>query len=130
MKVNRRRTEIVCVVWAVQILCGATFMGYSTYFYQQAGLPLNASFTLTMTQYSLGALGTVLSWFLMQWVGRRTIYLYGQYVLCGILLAIGITSLAGRESIAAQWIIGSSCWSSRSPSTAAWGPCATPSWSS
>ncbi len=104
--VNRRRTEIVCVVWAVQLLCGATFMSYSTYFYQQAGLPISASFTLTMTQYSLGALGTILSWFLMQWVGRRTIYLYGQFALCGILLAIGFASLAGRESIPAHWAIG------------------------
>ncbi|KAH8899863.1 general substrate transporter [Thozetella sp. PMI_491] len=105
--VNRRRTEIVCVVWAIQLLCGATFMGYSTYFYRQAGLDLNSSYTLTVAQYALGAVGTVLSWFMMQWAGRRTIYLDGQIILCGILIAIGLTSLAGRENVTAQWIIGS-----------------------
>lgn len=30
--VNLRRTEIVCVAWLVQNLCGSTFMGYSTVF--------------------------------------------------------------------------------------------------
>lgn len=32
--ITRRRTEIVCTVWAIQTLCGSTFMGYSTYFYE------------------------------------------------------------------------------------------------
>ena len=30
--VNRRRTEITCMVWIIQTLCGSTFMGFSTYF--------------------------------------------------------------------------------------------------
>lgn len=29
-----RRTEIVVGTWVIQTLCGATFMGFSTYFYQ------------------------------------------------------------------------------------------------
>lgn len=30
--VDRRRTEITCMCWIVQTLCGSTFMGFSTYF--------------------------------------------------------------------------------------------------
>jgi SP family general alpha glucoside:H+ symporter-like MFS transporter len=30
--VDRRRTEITCMVWTIQTLCGGTFMGFSTYF--------------------------------------------------------------------------------------------------
>jgi SP family general alpha glucoside:H+ symporter-like MFS transporter len=30
--VDRRRTEITCMVWIIQTLCGSTFMGFSTYF--------------------------------------------------------------------------------------------------
>jgi hypothetical protein len=30
--VDRRRTEITCMVWIIQTLCGGTFMGFSTYF--------------------------------------------------------------------------------------------------
>jgi SP family general alpha glucoside:H+ symporter-like MFS transporter len=30
--VDRRRTEITCMCWVIQTLCGSTFMGFSTYF--------------------------------------------------------------------------------------------------
>lgn len=30
--VDKRRTEITCMVWIIQTLCGGTFMGFSTYF--------------------------------------------------------------------------------------------------
>ena len=30
--IDRRRTEIACMVWVIQTLCGSTFMGFSTYF--------------------------------------------------------------------------------------------------
>jgi len=105
--VNLRRTEIVCVTWMIQTLCGSTFMGYSTYFYQQAGMAVENSFNMSLGQYALGAVGTVTSWFLMQWFGRRTIYLWGQVAMCVLLLTIGCTAFAGKENVAAQWAIGS-----------------------
>lgn len=76
--VDLRRTEIVCAVWLVQTLCGSTFMGYSTYFYQQAGLEVSASFSMSLGQYALGLIGVVVSWFLMPHFGRRTLYVWGQ----------------------------------------------------
>ncbi|OAQ60500.1 sugar porter (SP) family MFS transporter [Pochonia chlamydosporia 170] len=106
-KVNRRRTEIVCVTWMIQTMCGATFMGYSTYFYQQAGMDVANSFSMSLGQYALGAVGTVCSWFLMGRWGRRSLYLGGQIIMCVLLLAIGCTAFAGRENAAAQWAIGS-----------------------
>lgn len=30
--VDRRRTEITCMVWIIQTLCGGSIMGFSTYF--------------------------------------------------------------------------------------------------
>lgn len=30
--VDGRRTEITCMCWVIQTLCGSTFMGFSTYF--------------------------------------------------------------------------------------------------
>lgn len=104
---NLRRTEIVCVTWMIQTLCGATFMGYSTYFYQQAGMAVENSFSMSLSQYALGAVGTVVSWFLMQWFGRRTLYLSGQVVMVVLLLTIGCAAFAGRDNVAAQWAIGS-----------------------
>jgi SP family general alpha glucoside:H+ symporter-like MFS transporter len=102
-----RRTEIVCATWMIQTLCGATFMGYSTYFYQQAGMAVENSFSMSLGQYAIGAVGTVFSWFLMGWFGRRTLYLYGQLAMCFFLLVIGCTAFAGRDNVAAQWAIGS-----------------------
>jgi SP family general alpha glucoside:H+ symporter-like MFS transporter len=46
--IDRRRTEIACCVWAAQSLCGAGLMGYSTIFYQRAGLAVSQSFTMSL----------------------------------------------------------------------------------
>ncbi|GJC99096.1 Sugar porter family MFS transporter [Colletotrichum higginsianum IMI 349063] len=105
--IDLRRTEIVCCVWAIQTLCGSTFMGYSTYFYQQAGMAKENSFSMSLGQYAIGAIGTVFSWFLMQHFGRRTLYLTGQAIMCAVLATIGFVSFAGRDNVAAQWAIGS-----------------------
>lgn len=54
------------MVWAVQKLCGASsFTGYSTYFFEQAGLDVSSAFSMSLGQYGLGAVGTVLSWFFL-----------------------------------------------------------------
>ncbi|KAG5930429.1 hypothetical protein E4U42_001352 [Claviceps africana] len=105
--VNTRRTEIVCMTWMIQTLCGASFMGYSTMFYQQAGMAVDNSFNMSLAQYALGAVGTVSSWFLMSRFGRRSLYFSGQAIMCVLLLAIGCTAFAGRSNAAAQWAIGS-----------------------
>ncbi|KAH7258742.1 hypothetical protein FSOLCH5_007668 [Fusarium solani] len=105
--VSLRRTEIVCVTWMIQTLCGSTFMGYSTYFYQQAGMAIENSFSMSLGQYAIGAVGTAFSWFLMGWFGRRTLYLYGQLFMSLFLLTIGCVAFAGRDNVAAQWAIGS-----------------------
>ena len=48
--IDLRRTEIVCITWSIQNLCGSAFMGYSTYFYEQAGLPIVDAFDMSMAQ--------------------------------------------------------------------------------
>lgn len=103
---NLRRTEIVCIVWLNQHLCGSTFMGYSTNFYEAAGLPVKSAFDLSMGQYAIGAAGTILSWFVMAWLGRRQIYFSGISAISLILFIIGFVSLA-PEHPARDWAIGS-----------------------
>jgi SP family general alpha glucoside:H+ symporter-like MFS transporter len=36
------------MIWLIQVTCGSSLMGYSTYFYEQAGLSIDKSFDLTM----------------------------------------------------------------------------------
>lgn len=110
--VNLRRTEIVCAVWSAQHWVGCSLMGYSTYFYQNAGMDVANSFTMSLAQYVLGAVGTISSWFLMVRLGRRTLYLGGQGAMLVLLLVIGCcgayaSSPAGRGNSSVQWAVGS-----------------------
>ncbi|OJJ45236.1 hypothetical protein ASPZODRAFT_143882 [Penicilliopsis zonata CBS 506.65] len=102
-----RRTEVVCVTWAIQTLCGSTFMGYSTYFFENAGLASSQSFTMSIVLYVMGALGTISSWLLMMKMGRRTLYLSGQAAMALLLFIIGLLGLTSPHNKAAQWAIGS-----------------------
>ncbi|KAF3940664.1 hypothetical protein ABW19_dt0207061 [Dactylella cylindrospora] len=88
-----RRTEIACMVWGIQTLCGSGLMGYSTYFLQQAGVPVEKSFDFTMGQYALGICGTMSSWLLMTRIGRRSLYIWGLVGLFLTLLVIGCLAI-------------------------------------
>ncbi|KAL1969338.1 hypothetical protein VTN77DRAFT_9530 [Rasamsonia byssochlamydoides] len=100
-----RRTEITCVTWAIQNLCGAAFMGYSTYFYEQAGLSVQYSFDMSMSLYTVAMIGVFVSWFLMARFGRRTLYLAGLVMMFLLLLIIGFVALAPNKN--SGWVIGS-----------------------
>jgi len=103
--IDLRRTEITCGIWLVQVTCGSGLMGFSTYFYEQAGLAVERAFDLAMAQYAIGFLGTVGSWWLMRWFGRRTLYIWGLWIMLVFLLIIGFLSL--KVTSATQWAIGS-----------------------
>ncbi|KAK2627374.1 hypothetical protein QTJ16_003340 [Diplocarpon rosae] len=91
---DRRRTEIVCMVWAIQNLAGNSFSNYSTYFLQQAGLPTSTSYDFAMGQYGINMVGVFGAWFLMSWgIGRRTLYLGGLCGLCTMLFTMGFLGL-------------------------------------
>jgi SP family general alpha glucoside:H+ symporter-like MFS transporter len=57
---------------------------------EQAGLPASHAFTLSLAQFALGLLGVLLSWILLSYLGRRTIYLSGQTLTFLCVLLIGI----------------------------------------
>ncbi|KAJ5974173.1 hypothetical protein N7481_011383 [Penicillium waksmanii] len=91
---DRRRTEIVCMVWAIQNLSGNSFSNYSTYFLEQAGLSSSNSYSFAMGQYGINMVGVFGAWFLMTLgIGRRTLCLYGLCGLCAMLLIMGFLGL-------------------------------------
>ena len=104
--VDLRRTYISSIVWMIQSVCGSTFIGYSTVFFEQAGLPTVDAFDMSMAQYALAAIGTMGSWFMMSYVGRRKIYLFGTTVLCLFLFIIGMIGIAPRSDKSASWAVG------------------------
>lgn len=102
---NFRRTRVTCITWLVQNITGSAFMGYSTYFYQQAGLATSMAFTFSIIQYALGLIGTLSSWFLSQWFGRFDIYFGGLSIQAVLLIITG--ALGFYDSSAVSWAIGS-----------------------
>lgn len=102
---NFRRTRVACLTWVIQNITGSALMGYSTYFYIQAGLSTEMSFTFSIIQYVLGLLGTLASWFASQKFGRFTIYFSGLSIMFLCLLTVGI--LGCFPSDATSWGVGS-----------------------
>jgi SP family general alpha glucoside:H+ symporter-like MFS transporter len=60
---------------------------------EQAGLGAKHAFTLSLAQFALGLLGVLVSWFLLSYLGRRTIYLSGQGLTFLCVLLIGILAV-------------------------------------
>lgn len=104
--IDLHRTEVACLIWAAQNLCGSGLMAYSTVFYQRAGLPVSQSFNMSLGQYAIGFFGTIFSWFLMTRFGRRTLYVVGLAILTALLLIVGFISIA-RETSGTAWATGS-----------------------
>ncbi|CAI7591652.1 unnamed protein product [Penicillium crustosum] len=87
--INLRRTEIACMIWITQQASFSSSGTYAAYFYQQAGLSVQNSFTLSIGMYGIAIVGAILSWFWMRRAGRRRIYLVGLAVSMVILAVAG-----------------------------------------
>jgi len=100
-----RRTRIAALVWLFQNITGSAFMGYSTYFYKQAGLADGMAFNFSIIQYVLGLIGTLGSWFLSRKMGRFTIYFTGLIIQFIVLITTG--ALGFSDSKSSSWAVGS-----------------------
>lgn len=111
--INIRRTEIVCMVFAAQIWCGQSLGGTPTYFFVQAGLNPSLAFDFSVGGLGLACIGTITSWFLLSYIGRRTLYVWGLGVLAFVMLIIGILASAstskqssfGQAGLVVFWLL-------------------------
>jgi sugar porter (SP) family MFS transporter len=87
---NRVRTEIALMVQIWQVVTGISLIGYATYFFELAGLAVDASFDMGVGNTAIGFVATCASWFLLTIAGRRTLYMGGLAVMAVCLLLIGI----------------------------------------
>ncbi|KAJ5202917.1 hypothetical protein N7449_004996 [Penicillium cf. viridicatum] len=103
---NLRRTEIACMVWITQSLCGAALTGYAVYFYEQAGLSTAHAVTVGIGVFGAAIVGGILSWIWLRIIGRRTMYLFGLILLFIVLMiAGGVGTLKERQTT--SWVLGS-----------------------
>ncbi|CAI7602472.1 unnamed protein product [Penicillium viridicatum] len=103
--INLRRTEIACMIWIAQQASFSSSGTYAAYFYEQAGLSVQNSFTLAVGMYGLAIVGAIMSWFWMRRAGRRRIYLIGLAVSMAVLtVGGGIACLPTTN--AQSWALG------------------------
>lgn len=100
--VDLRRTEVVCMTFAGQVLSGSPFAYGPTYFFEQAGIPTDKSYGIATGGTGIAFVGTIISWFLLGRFGRRTLYLTGIATLAVVLLMIGIIASAS-DAGGAKW---------------------------
>lgn len=103
---NLRRTEISCGAFLAASLSGYVIGGQSTYFLEQAGLPPSHAFALSAGSSAMGIVGTVLSWVLIIFYGRRRLFLIGLVLLGTCMFIIGFVSLAPSSDKGASWASG------------------------
>ncbi|KAJ5732176.1 hypothetical protein N7493_003657 [Penicillium malachiteum] len=102
---NLRRTEIVCLVWMVQTLCGSGFVSFLNHFLQQIGMGPLDFLQDSSREFLAGFLGTICSWFLIRVAGRRWIHIFGLTGLFMFLVIIGSLGFAPASDEAAKWLM-------------------------
>lgn len=101
---NLRRTEIACMIFMTQNMCGLPIIGYAAYLYKQMGFDERRSFDLTLGMQGLGILGAFVSLTLLKYIGRRrTLFLTGLGLLFVTLVTAGVVSCM-RETRTTLWI--------------------------
>lgn len=106
--VDARRTRIACGTWIAQNSSGAVLLGYSTYFFEKAGMETSNAFTFAIIQYCLGLAGTLCSWVISGRFGRWTILTAGlafQMVILFIIGGLGFGSGSGASNGAGGLLI-------------------------
>jgi SP family general alpha glucoside:H+ symporter-like MFS transporter len=102
---NLRRTEINCVVWAAQILCGNAILGFSVVFLEAAGFSDIQAFDINISLSACYIIGGIICCLLFPHVGRATIYMGGLMAMFVLLIAIGGLGFAPADNASAQTAI-------------------------
>lgn len=95
-KSNLRRTIVSIAPLTVQQFTGINFAAsYSTYYAELAGYSTQMAFKLQIAQQVISMFGNVLSWYLIDKVGRRDLTVYGTSGLTVILWIMGGLAVGG-----------------------------------
>lgn len=106
--VDLRRTEICCLAFCGQILSGSTFAYSPSYFFTTAGMSTDHAYQLNLGGTAIAFCGSIVSWWLITYFGRRTLYVTGQGILCVTLFIIGIIN-SSSSATGAIWAQAGLC---------------------
>jgi SP family general alpha glucoside:H+ symporter-like MFS transporter len=102
---NLRRTEIVCLTFLIQILCGQPICSYATVFLKAAGMDQVQAFNYSMGIQSTNIIATGTAILLMGKFGRRQFYLFGTIGIAIWQLMIGIVGFIPNVPAEAAGIV-------------------------
>lgn len=106
---RRRRAEICCLASIGQILSGSTLACSPAYFFTQVYMESSCAFQFGVLCTAVAFIGTALSRWLTTHLDRRTLYTWGQGVLCTTLFLIGIIN-ASTNTTAGMWAQAGLCF--------------------
>lgn len=95
---NLRRTEIAAGAWAIQNWCGNPIDGFAVLFLQQAGITGDMVFNLSLITNATYIIGAIISWYLVQYLGRRPIYVWGNFGISAFFIVIGALGFVPGKS--------------------------------
>ncbi|KAJ6188608.1 hypothetical protein N7519_003516 [Penicillium mononematosum] len=101
---NWRRTRISCGMFAVQQFTGIAFYAQALYFLGISGLPTSLNFQLALGGFGVAMLGNIISWFIMNYIGRRPLLLTGIAINGLCLMSVGVAGCF--TTMAALYYIG------------------------
>jgi len=93
-----RRTRIACGMFLVQQFTGIAFYSQALYFLGISGLPTALTFQLALGGFGVAMAGNVVSWFIMNYVGRRPLLLTGVMLNAILLLSVGIAGTSSKSA--------------------------------
>ncbi|ETS78020.1 hypothetical protein PFICI_10082 [Pestalotiopsis fici W106-1] len=97
-KSNLRRTIIAIAPLSIQALGGVYFIAaYGTYYIQLAGYSTEDSFKLQIGQHGMSMAGNIISWFLVDKVGRRPLTVWGTVIVTVILMICAGLAVQGSD---------------------------------
>lgn len=99
--VNLRRTELACIIFAIQVWSGQGICAYATTFLQNAGMAQTMAFNYSMAIQSINIFATGTAVYLMGRLNRRTFYLFGTGTIFVAQIIIGSLGVVGGNKVAA-----------------------------
>ncbi|KIW75231.1 hypothetical protein Z517_12005 [Fonsecaea pedrosoi CBS 271.37] len=100
---NLVRTTISVGAFACQHLSGIVFvLGFSTYFFELAGIQTKDAFDLGVGVTACGVVGVMISWAAINTLGRRKLFVWGMIGMTVVLMLMGILDVV--HTSAARWV--------------------------
>ncbi|KAL6245954.1 hypothetical protein RBB50_007107 [Rhinocladiella similis] len=100
---NLVRTTISVGAFACQHLSGIVFvLGFSTYFFELAGIQTSHAFDLGVGVTACGVIGVIISWMAINTLGRRKLFVWGMIGMTIVLVLMGILDVV--HTSAARWV--------------------------